>query len=110
MKITINGNTLKVKIADTFISRFRGLMLQKQLKPGHGLIITKCNSVHMMFMRFAIDVVYLDKNFCIRKIVRNLKPWIGVSMCIGAHCVLELKAGEADRLNLQIGQIIKYEK
>ena len=110
MKITINGNTLKVKIADTFISRFRGLMLQKQLKPGSGLIITKCNSVHMMFMRFAIDVVYLDKNFCIKKIVRNLKTWTGISFCLSAQSVLELSAGEADRLNLQIGQIIKYEK
>lgn len=106
-KFNINGNILNVDIADNFFTRFRGLMLRENLASGRGLLITPCSSVHMMFMRFAIDVVYLSKSYRILKIVRNLRPWIGVSMCSNAHSVLELKSGEADRLNLKVNQIFK---
>lgn len=97
---------LKVRIADTFWTRFVGLMLQKPLPPATGLLITPCNSIHMCFMRFAIDAVYLDKQGKILKIVRNLRPWIGVSACWQAHSTLELTAGEADWLGLEVGQTL----
>ena len=106
-RFNINGNTLDVDIADNFFTRFRGLMLRENLAKGRGLLIAPCSSVHMMFMRFAIDVVYLSKGYRILKIVRNLRPWIGVSMCAGAHSVLELKSGEAERLHLKVNQVIK---
>ena len=83
-KFFINGQTLDIEIAESFLSRFCGLMLRKNLPEGRGLLLAPCNSVHMGFMRFAIDVIYLDENFCIKKIVRNLRPWIGLSMCFGA--------------------------
>ena len=104
-RLSINENVLNVDIADNFFTRFRGLMLRKSLASGQGLLIAPCNSVHMMFMKFAIDVVYLSKGYRILKIVRHLRPWFGVSMCSGAHSVLELKSGEADRLNLKVNQI-----
>ncbi|MBR2180058.1 MAG: DUF192 domain-containing protein [Selenomonadaceae bacterium] len=106
-RFSINGNVLNVDIADNFFTRFRGLMLRKRLASGHGLLISPCSSVHMMFMRFAIDVVYLSKGYRILKIVRNLRPWIGVSMCSGAHSVLELNSGESERLNLKVNQTLK---
>ncbi|MBR3746486.1 MAG: DUF192 domain-containing protein [Selenomonadaceae bacterium] len=103
-KFFINGQTLDIEIAESFLSRFCGLMLRKNLPEGRGLLLAPCNSVHMGFMRFAIDVVYLDENFCIKKIVRNLWPWIGLSACFGAWGALELPSGEAERLQLEIGQ------
>ena len=103
-QFTVNDKNLVVEVSDSFLSRFRGLMLRQELDEGQGLLITPCSSVHMMFMRFAIDVVYLDKDYMIKKIVHNLWPWIGLSMCLGADSVLELKSGEAQRLNLQVGQ------
>ena len=103
----INGNILTVEVADSFFNRLRGLMFRKHLEVGHGLLITSCNSIHMMFMRFAIDVVYLDKDYTIIKIVRNLRPWLGVSICLSASSALELNSGEAQRLNLQVGQKLK---
>ena len=102
----INNSIITIEIADSFCSRFRGLMFRRNLDKGHGLLITPCNSVHMMFMRFAIDVIYLDKNYTIKKIVHNLRPWLGVSMCLGAHSTLELNSGEAKILHLQIGQTL----
>ena len=107
-KFFINGATLEVEIAETFFSRLIGLMGRKNLDKGHGLLLAPCNSIHMLFMRFAIDVVYLDKEFCIKKIARNVPPWLGMSFCFGAWAALELPSGEADRLNLAVGQ--KFER
>ena len=59
---------LKVKIADTFFTRLAGLMFQKKLPQGTGLLLVPCNSVHMCFMRFSIDVIYLDKDYKIIEI------------------------------------------
>ena len=106
-KFLINGVTLEIELADNFLKRLCGLMFRRRLEIGRGLLLTPCNSVHMLFMRFAIDVIYLDENFCIKKIVRDLTPWLGLSACFGARSALELPSGEADRLNLRVGQKFK---
>lgn len=96
--------TLTVHLATTFWQRFRGLMLSSPLPPATALLIAPCNSIHMCFMRFAIDAVYLDKHGKILKITRHLRPWIGLSACWHAHSVLEMTAGQADALGLRVGQ------
>ena len=95
---------LKIIIADTFFTRLSGLMLRSKLPAATGLFLAPCNSVHMCFMRFAIDVIYLDKDYQIIKVVKNLKPWIGFSMCTKAWAVLELAAGEAEHCGLKVGK------
>ena len=103
-KFFINGQNLEVEIAKTFFSRLRGLMLRRRLPEGRGLLLAPCNSIHMLFMRFAIDVVYLDEDFRIKKIARDVMPWLGMSICFGAWGALELPSGEAQRLKLEVGQ------
>lgn len=100
----LENNTITVLMADTFLTRFAGLMFRKKLPPATGLYLAPCNSVHMCFMRFAIDVVYLDKEYNIIKIVKGLKPWVGLSMCPKAWAVLELTVGEAERCRLEVGK------
>lgn len=95
---------LEVMIADSFLLRLRGLMGQNRLPKATGLLLAPCNSVHMCFMRFAIDVIYLDKEYEIIKIVNNLRPWLGLSMCRSAWATLEMTAGEADRCGLEVGR------
>lgn len=95
--------SIHVEIADTFFTRLCGLMCRKSLADGHGLFLSPCNSIHMCFMRFAIDAVYFDSSMTIVKIVPRLRPWIGLSACLKASSVLEMKAGEAERLGLAIG-------
>lgn len=95
---------LEVIIADSFFTRFAGLMFKKKLPPATGLLLAPCNSVHMCFMFFAIDVVYLDKEYKVIKVVKNLKPWIGLSMCNKAWATLEMTAGEADRYGCKVGK------
>ncbi len=98
---------LQIELADNFWRRFLGLMGRKRLPAGRGLLITSCNSVHMCFMRFPIDVVYFDKDYTVLKIVRRLRPWLGVSFCRGAYAALELTAG-ATNLDTMIGQRLRY--
>ena len=99
--------TLKIEVADSFIKRLLGLMGRKKIPQGQGLLLSPCNSIHMFFMRFSIDVIYLDKNYVIKKIVRNVKPFIGISICLKAESVIEMAAGEADRLDLRIGNVFE---
>ena len=98
------NTALTVRLATTFWQRFRGLMMCRPLLPATALLIAPCNSIHMCFMRFAIDAVYLDKQGKILKITRHLRPWIGLSACWQAHSVLEMTAGQADALGLRVGQ------
>ena len=95
---------LEIKIADSFFTRLAGLMFQKKLPQATGLLLDPCNSVHMCFMRFSIDVIYLDKDYKILKVVKNLRPWIGLSMCCKAWATLEMASGEAERCSLAVGK------
>ena len=103
--ITDSGIVLQVKIADTFLTRLCGLMLQRPLPPATALLIAPCNSIHMCFMRFAIDAVYFDGEGRVVKIVPHLAPWLGLSACLRAKGCLEMKAGEANRLGIQVGMV-----
>ena len=100
---------LHVEKADTFFKRLFGLTCRKSLPPYHGLLLSPCNSIHMLFMLFPIDAVFLDKNFTITKIVSNLKPWFGFAFSFHSFAVLELNAGEAERLHLSVGQSLHLE-
>ena len=95
---------LEILIANNFFTRFAGLMFKKKLPKATALLLTSCNSVHMCFMRFAIDVIYVDRECRVIKIVKNLKPWIGLSFCSKAWATLEMSSGEAERCGLAVGK------
>lgn len=82
-----------IETADTFLARFRGLMGRRELAPGHALLLEGCSSVHMFFMKFALDIVYLDRDFRVLY-VETLRPWQIGSLVKGCAHVLELNAGE----------------
>ena len=95
-----------LEVARTFVKRFVGLLGRKDLPQGTGLLLTKCNSVHMFFMRFAIDVVFIDEAMCVVKIVPDLKQW-RLASCSKARHTLELPSGEAARCGLEIGNELR---
>ncbi|MDP2371654.1 MAG: DUF192 domain-containing protein [Rhodoferax sp.] len=96
-------SVLKVRRADTFLRRLAGLLAMAPLQSGEGLLLAPCASVHTAFMRYAIDVVFLDRAGVIQKIVPTLKPW-RMAACVGAYQTLELAAGQAGALRLSPGQ------
>jgi hypothetical protein len=80
----------------------RGLLGRKSLPSGEGILLRPAASVHMAFMRFAIDVVFLDRDNHVLKIVPNLRPWRAAAQR-RAHAALELPAGECERRGLRVG-------
>lgn len=93
---------LRLELAVTVWTRLRGLLGRSELKNNHGLWIRPCNSVHCCFMRFAIDVLYMDNKGQILHIRHHLRPW-RFNAHWQARSVLELAAGECRRLNIQPG-------
>ena len=92
--------------ATGFWQRFRGLMLVNALPCDQALLIQHCSSVHTCFMRFAIDVVYLNKQMLIVKLDRNVPPWRMRWGGKDARHTLEMSAGSIDRFKLHIGGAI----
>lgn len=99
---------LYLEHAATPWSRLRGLLGRRGLAAANGLWIRPCNSVHCCFMRFAIDVLYLDGEQRILHIRHALRPW-RFSACWRAHSVIELAAGECRRLNIECGDSLQCE-
>ncbi|OGR13643.1 MAG: hypothetical protein A2341_22570 [Deltaproteobacteria bacterium RIFOXYB12_FULL_58_9] len=97
-----------VRQAATFSLRFRGLLGHPPPALGEGLWLSPCHQVHTFFMAYAIDVLHLDHE-CKVLAMATLKPWrLGRSVC-GAASVLELRAGEARRLGISIGDRLQLE-
>jgi uncharacterized protein len=95
-----------VRVADTYFRRLRGL-LGRRLREGEGLVLRPGFSVHTSFMRYPIDVVFLDQNQTVVEIAPNLKPWRTAS-CRAAREVVELRAGEAERRGLTVGDRVAW--
>jgi uncharacterized membrane protein (UPF0127 family) len=91
----------------TMFGRGLGLMFRKDLPAGRGMWINPCSGIHMMFMNFPIDAVFLDSRERVKKVYRRLPRWYGVVWWeIGAHSVLELPPGSTDRIDLERGDQI----
>ncbi len=88
------------------MQRLQGLMFKTHWAADQGLLFRHCNSVHTCFMRFDIDLVYLDAQWRITHIVPHLRPW---RMSVGARGsvhVLELAAGSVQRLGWRLGDAL----
>jgi uncharacterized membrane protein (UPF0127 family) len=81
-----------IDVADTAAKRKTGLLKHKELRTGEGLWIVPCEGVHTFFMKFSLDLVYIDRKHVVRKVVPNVVPW-RMSMCLPAHSIVELPAG-----------------
>lgn len=89
-------------LGDTALTRTRGLLGRRDLPSGEGILLKPASSVHMAFMRFPIDAVFLDRELRVVKIAADLRPW-RVAGKRGAKSVLEIPAGEASRRGLTVG-------
>ena len=96
-----------LEVPRTFMGRGVGLMFRRKLTAGKGMWINPCNGIHMMFMNFAIDAVFLDKLHRVKKVYPRLPAWYGVVWIEwGADSVLELPAGSTAGLDLEPGDEI----
>ena len=113
MKKLINKRTGEVilddlQIADTFYARFRGLMGRPSIPENAGLIIKPCNSVHCFFMKFPIDVIFLDKEDRVVHIPGNMKPGSMSPIVRKSYSVIEANATVFQK-NIKIGDNVKIQ-
>lgn len=96
-------------IADAVVLRLKGLLGRRELPAGEGVWIRPTNSIHMFFMRFALDAVFLDRDDEVLRIVPGLKPW-RMASCRRARSVIEIAEGEAERRGLCVGDRVEAEE
>jgi uncharacterized protein len=88
-----NFRVKNLKIAKSFGARLKGLLFRSRLEKSEGLLIPRCNAVHMFGMQFAIDVIFLDKQNRVVHLIKNLKPNRLSAIIFKATSVLEVPAG-----------------
>jgi uncharacterized protein len=95
-----------VEEARSFWARGRGLMFASELPPGHGLIIDPCSSIHTFWMRFPLDVLYMDRSGTVIRADREMKPWRVGPVFTGSKWVIELPPGTIEASGTEPGDKI----
>lgn len=100
----------QVSLADTFWSRMKGLLGRKELLPAEGLLITRCQSIHMFFMRFSIDAVFVDEQDKVVGVIEGIKPFYLSPVFFRSRYVIELKSGVIAATKTALGdQLERYD-
>lgn len=99
----VNGKTVlsEVEVADNFFTRFKGLMMKKNIEDNFALVISPCNSIHMFFMRISLDVLFVDKENVVIGMCKGIKPWRISKLHPKASYVVECKEGTIDKHNIK---------
>lgn len=97
----------KVSKTSHFFERMVGLLGTAKLNDNEGLLISPCSSVHTFGMRYAIDVIFIDKHWTVVKTVKSLKPW-RLSASNKANMVLEIAANNLEQNKLSVGQKLEW--
>jgi uncharacterized membrane protein (UPF0127 family) len=107
MKVTNRTKTTtigtQIAVADTSLTRLVGLAGRRRLDAGCGLLIRPSSGIHTFGMLFAIDVVALGKDSRVLKLWRRLPPFRVTSLSFKIRTILELKAGEIENCNIEVG-------
>ena len=108
--VNISRNTTlatSLEVAGSGARRSKGLLGRKGLAPGEGMWIVPCEAVHTFFMRFPLDLVYLDRKHRVKKVCSNVPPW-RLSACLVAHSIIELPAGTIRETQTQTGDMLEF--
>jgi len=95
-------------VADSFWSRGKGLIGRRRALEDYGLVIRPCNAIHTYFLSYPIDVLYLDRQSRVLRILPALQPWRIGPIVWRSKTVVELPAGTAAQTGTMIGDVIEY--
>jgi uncharacterized membrane protein (UPF0127 family) len=96
----------QVEVAASFWRRGKGLIGRRSLPQGYGLVIRPCGSIHMFFMSIPLDVLHLDQEGHVVKILHGIKPWRPGPLVPKSKWVVELPAGTVRQTGTQVGDEI----
>lgn len=95
-------------LANTVISGMVGLLKHTSLPAGEGMLITPARSIHMFFMKFPIDAIFINRKNIVVGLVRNIKPFRMSPYFWRASAVIELPSGTIEQTQTQLGDQINY--
>ena len=96
----------RLEVASTFWSRLLGLQFRRKLPADAALLLVPCTSIHTAFVRFPLDVAFLDRGGLVLVVRRDLRPWRLAFAPRKCHAVIEFAAGRAD---LFPGEVLRLE-
>lgn len=99
----------RVIIAEDFRSRSVGLLNRTSIEEDEGLLIKPCNSIHTFFMKFPIDVVFLDRKCVVVRIIKDLMPWRLAWSIVRGYMVLEIKQGILNKMHVKVNDLLRIE-
>lgn len=102
---TRSAVALEVEVAANRKARRRGLLGRDSMRATEGLLLSPCMAVHTAFMRFPIDLIFIDGDGRAVRVERDVRPW-RMAACLRAHAVIELAAGTAKATDIQIGDLL----
>lgn len=91
------------RVADTFWSRMKGLLGRREIFADEALVITNCRSIHMFFMRFAIDAIFVDDQDRVVGLVESVRPFFLSPIFFRSRYVIELAVGTVERTKTSLG-------
>ncbi len=98
----------RARVADTFWTRLVGLLNRKSLEKGEALILKPCSSIHTFFMRFSIDVLFLDKKGKVIGLFSVFRSFRVSPVYFGVYLAIELPAGTLQLTQTKLGDSIKF--
>ena len=96
-------------VADSFWLRGKGLLGRADLPEDEGILLRPASSIHMLFMRFPIDAVFVDRELRVTKVVADLRPW-RFAGARRSHAVIELAAGTCERRGVVAGDALSLDQ
>lgn len=98
----------QARVGTSLGQRLKGLLGKANLLPDGALILNPCSSIHTFFMRFTIDVLFLDKQMRIIKIIQNMPAYRFSPIVWGSQMTIELPAGKIAQSSTQIGDLLEF--
>ncbi len=99
-----------IRLADRWWPRLRGLIGHAKLQSGEGLLIRPCQGVHMQWMKYPLDIAFLDPDGRVLAIYHALQPWRFSKTHRGATAALELPAGTLEATGTMLGDLVSWQE
>lgn len=103
---TLLGN--RIMLVDSWPGRLRGYLGRPEPQPGEGMLLVRCNAVHMYGLHFALDLVFLDEKGTVVSTVPELQPWTRTKKVPDGHSALELPTGVIAASRTRVGDQLSW--
>lgn len=103
---TLLGN--RIQLVDSWPGRLRGYLGRPEPQPGEGMLLARCNAVHMFGLDFALDLVFVDETGHVVKTIETLRPWKRTSRITNARFAIELPTGAIAASYTRVGDRLSW--